>query len=397
MKLSRWRHRARAGWSATQGHPAPELFDAIAAEASRLGRLSNFKPQNLSNTVWAFATQGYPAPALFDAIAAEAAPRLGEFTSQGLANVAWAFATQTHAAPALFDAIAAEAAPRLGEFNEQNLANMAWAFATSEHAAPALFDAVAAEASRAGRLGEFKPQELANMAWAFATQGHPAPTMFGAIATEAAPRVREFNPQGLANLAWAFAVIDVRVPALFEAHAFVRQCEASTEEFSPANIRQLHQWQLWLKLEQRGPEWPLLPPALAEKCHAAFCEREGEPSDLQMQVTKTLRALGMEPREEHRTPSGYTIDAVVTHERLEVAIEVDGPSHFLGRSRTPTGATTIKRRQLRAEGWTLLPVPYWEWDSLNRGGDREAESNKRKEYLSAALSRISPQASRRGG
>jgi len=42
----------------------------------------------------------------------------------------------------------------------------------------------------------------------------------------------------------------------------------------------------------------------------------------------------------------------------EVAIEVDGPPHFCGR--TPTGATALKRRQLRAAGWALLPVPYWE-------------------------------------
>ena len=46
----------------------------------------------------------------------------------------------------------------------------------------------------------------------------------------------------------------------------------------------------------------------------------------------------------------------------EVAVEVDGPSHFFGR--TPTGATALKRRQLRAAGWALLPVPHWEWNAL---------------------------------
>jgi len=60
-----------------------------------------------------------------------------------------------------------------------------------------------------------------------------------------------------------------------------------------------------------------------------------------------------------------------------VAIEVDGPSHFCGR--TPTGATALKRRQLRAAGWALLPVPYWEWNAL---GSSEAA---KQEYLRAAL------------
>ena len=62
---------------------------------------------------------------------------------------------------------------------------------------------------------------------------------------------------------------------------------------------------------------------------------------------------------------------------MEVAIEVDGPSHFCGRA--PTGATALKRRQLRAAGWALLPVPYWEWDALGRNKAAKAE------YLRAAL------------
>ena len=51
-------------------------------------------------------------------------------------------------------------------------------------------------------------------------------------------------------------------------------------------------------------------------------------------------------------------------------------SHFCGR--TPTGRTALKRRQLRAAGWALLPVPYWEWDVLGSKGAKQ-------EYLLAAL------------
>ena len=66
----------------------------------------------------------------------------------------------------------------------------------------------------------------------------------------------------------------------------------------------------------------------------------------------------------------------------EVAIEVDGPSHFCGR--TPTGATALKRRQLRAAGRALLPVPYWEWDAL---GSNVAV---KQQYLRAALQQLLP-------
>jgi hypothetical protein len=296
---------------------------------------------------------------------------------QNLANTAWAFATAGHAAPALLDAIAA-AAVRSGlcDFNPQNLANTAWAFATAGHAAPALLDAIAAEAVRSG-LGDFKPQALANTAWAFATVGHAAPALLDAIAAAAVRSgLRGFNLQNLANMAWAFAVADRIAPVLFDSDAFVQLC-AAERSFLPEDLRQLHQWQLWQK--ERGAAWPPLPPELAQRCRDAFSSEEGVASKLQGDVVASLLALGLAPREEVRTEQGYSLDAVVLHGGREVAIEVDGPSHFCGR--TPTGATALKRRQLRAAGWALLPVPYWEWDAFGRGSN----STAKQEYLRDAL------------
>ena len=63
--------------------------------------LREFKPQELSNTAWAYATADHAAPVLLDALAEEAVQRgLREFTPQGLSNTAWAYATAGHAAPA---------------------------------------------------------------------------------------------------------------------------------------------------------------------------------------------------------------------------------------------------------------------------------------------------------
>ena len=81
-----------------------------------------------------------------------------------------------------------------------------------------------------------------------------------------------------------------------------------------------------------------------------------------------------------RTPQGYSVDAVVLYGGREVAVEVDGPSHFFGQ--IPTGATALKRRQLRAAGWALLPVPYWEWNALGKSPEAK------EAYLLAALLRL---------
>eukprot|EP00964_Phaeocystis_antarctica_P155812 scaffold125150_cov64-Phaeocystis_antarctica.AAC.1 len=357
---------------AKMGRREPALLDAIAKEAAQRG-LREFKPQALANTAWAYATAGHAAPALLDAIAKEAAPRLRDFNPQNLSNTAWAYATAGHAAPALLDAIAREAAPRLRDFTPQALSNTAWAFTTAGHAAPALLDAIATEASLRG-LRDFNEQDLANTAWAYATAGHAAPALLDAIAREASQRgLRDFTPQALAITAWAYAVADCPAPALFGGDAFVQRCAAERGFVSEA-LAQLHQWQLWQ--EERGAAWPPLPPELAERCRAAFCQEEGAPSRLQRDVAASLSALGLAPREEVRTSQGYSLDAVVSHGGREVAVEVDGPWHFLGR--TPTGTTALKRRQLRAAGWALLPVPYWEWNALDSKAAKQ-------EYLRAAL------------
>ena len=354
-------------------HPAPALFDAIALVAPP--RMRDFTPQELANTAWAYATAQHSAPALFDAIAAEAAPRVREFEPQTLWNTAWAYVTLHHAAPALLDAIAAEAARQVREFKPQELTNTAWAYAKAQHAAPALLDAIAAEARR--QVRNFKPQHLANAAWSYATLQHGAPALFDAIAAEAAQRLRDFAPQETSNLAWAYAAADhSSCEVLFGSAAFVAHCKATQAAFMHSSLAQLHQWQLWL--EERGIAWPRLPLPLAERCHAAFLSKaQGEPSNLQRHVVRALKALGLEPREEVLTPQGYSLDAVVRIEGCEVAIEVDGPFHFVGRDHwvgslagVPpvgvhlTGSTALKRRQLRAAGWALVSLPYWEWNKF---------------------------------
>jgi hypothetical protein len=48
----------------------------------------------------------------------------------------------------------------------------------------------------------------------------------------------------------------------------------------------------------------------------------------------------------------------------EWAVEVEGPTHFLGDGRTPSGSTLLKRKQLGQLGYRVAPVPFWEWQAL---------------------------------
>ena len=291
---------------------------------------------------------------------------LGSFNEQDLSATAWAFVTAGHEAPEFFNTISAEAVHRgVGGFNEQALSNTAWAFAKARHEAPALFEAISAEAVNRG-LREFNEQDLSNTAWAFAAAGHEAPALIDDISAEALRRrLGGFDVQHVSNMAWALAVSDTpSAGELFRTTSFTTRCAHFEASFSLEQLRQLHQWSLWR--EERGELWPGLPESLRQACLDAFVEGDGRPSQLQSDVAQEIRSRDAHVEEEYRCKaSGYSIDALVTlNDDSQIAVEVDGPSHFLKRSKQPTGATLLKHRQLRYFGWRLESVPYWEWDHI---------------------------------
>ena len=432
---------------ATQNHDAPELFEALAEQLVR--EREHFHPQGLAITTWALATVNHQASEqLQQAIVHESTRRIDEFNQQGLSNLAWAMCQiGTTPAPQLYDAIARQCLEVLDTFNQQGLANLLWAFAKQSQPADALFHAAIPTVVHAAE--EMTTQSLVSIVWSYAVLGYAPPALFRPFATIAKKRLEELSPQGLSNLAWAFAVADVdgeEVDHLFEDGAFVERVAvvigetgAYSSEGSTAfeHVRQLHQWELWredratsARRAGEGVVWPSLPEEFRMEVAETFARQVGRPSEFQRQVYKILEELGMEPEEEVTSSLGYSLDIVVkpTPEVCSVevsstsdendddnesvphicseqtkageltpvfpgdaspdliAIEVDGPSHFLYKSVRPTGSTIIKRRQLQRAGWRLIPVPYFEWREATRHARTPEEVRiGRRRYMARQL------------
>jgi hypothetical protein len=354
---------ANMAWAfAKLNHESPSLLDAIARSA--VDRIDEFNPQELSNIALGYATLNHEAPALLDAIARSAVDRIDGFNPQGLANIASAFAKLNHEAPALLDCIARSAVKRIDEFNPQEHANMAWAFAKLNHETPALLDCIARSA--VDRIDEFNPQELSNMAWAYATLNHEAPSLLDAIARSSQECIDEFNPQGLANTAWAFAVCNIDAKSCTDSNSFFARTLLAIDPSSISfkQLSQLHQFHLWCK-ENNAADW--FSDELKSRCRDAFVSPKNKTSRFQEHVVASLGSLPevSQVQEEVRTKVGYSLDAFIVYRGDRVGVEIDGPSHFVGRSSTPTGSTVLKHRQLRAlEGWKLISIAYREWDEI---------------------------------
>jgi hypothetical protein len=370
-------HFSNILWSyATAGKSHPKLFSKIGDHILAMKDLSAFKPQELSNLIWAFATAGESHPKLFSKIGDHivAMKDLSSFLPQHFSNILWSCATAGESHPKLFSKFGDHiiAMKDLSGSKPQELSNLLWAYATAGESHPLLFQKLVNVAIL--RCNEFNPQDIANLLWAYATVGIIDKHLFTSFAPAVKLVLRQCNSQNVANVAWAYAVANVNEPLLFNTD-FVAALQAKVNDFSLKDLSQLHQWQLWQDEIKSGIN---LPPALCEKCRQAFISRLPQPSRFQNDVISELSSIGMLPKEEVLTLSGYRLDALVEVKGMKVGIEVDGPTHFVNQE--PTGSTLLKRRQVNnLDGIRIVSVPYWEWDELGKG------HAKKQDYLRSKL------------
>ena len=87
-----------------------------------------------------------------------------------------------------------------------------------------------------------------------------------------------------------------------------------------------------------------------------------------------LTEMGWNHEFEHVTPEGISLD--LADPEAKRAIEVDGPSHYLkdvssNSDYVVNGPTQFKSRLLRAHGWHITHVPFFDWDGKTGSARRE--------------------------
>eukprot|EP00808_Paulinella_micropora_P009467 g9372.t1 len=139
---------------------------------------------------------------------------------------------------------------------------------------------------------------------------------------------------------------------------------------NPLEMRQLHYVHLSLRWEHPSMGFAL-PASLADACKLSLMSEPIESSRLHKEVSSVLRAEGV-PHDNEKMQAH------------KLVIEVDGPTHFvtatLASSRPRYNNITLcKQRLLRAMGWRVVSVPFFEWDAL---GTSERGSYMRRKCAS---------------
>ena len=301
---------------------------------------------------------------------------------RGLATVAWGVA-QLGEGSELLDAIASCVLRRLddlGEFKAQEISNLLYAYATTGHAAPALFDVMAGYLTQSSRLHDFAPRHLTIMAWSFCVAGAFGPTLSGAIADalqwpNAEPSEDALTEMleglGLSHLETENAVLDADSAARLD--SALDASSGSLDELGPREQSQLYQVLLYLQLEDSSSR---LLPVLAQRrdvLRAAYVRHDARPSRSQKDVSRALDELDWKHKYEWVTAEGLSLDLAKPRQRI--AIEYDGPSHYVTGDGGPpriNGTTAFKHRLLEALGWRVIHIPYFEWNEQRTWNDKKA-------------------------
>jgi len=198
--------------------------------------------------------------------------------------------------------------------------------------------------------------------------------------------------QEQANIAWSLTILQETMPpksASLLARIFYESSRTCEKE-GAIQLEHAHQlWQAIFVLQEDTPEAVKDVPAwfrdyLQEIWHVEKT-RKKKSSARHKALSQTLNLMGVAHRNEHDEDIDVAIilknDASWTHESHDgvsndaklVAVEFDGPNHFTrpvieasGKSMTPRalGHTVLKYRLLKKQGWTVVRVPYYEFDKI---------------------------------
>jgi len=382
---------ANTMWAAaTMGLTIP-LHHARQLVEGLVHQVQHAKPQEIANTLWAAATMGL-AIAAQDAqqLVAAVVQQAHHAKPQDFTNTLWAAATMglpIHAEHA--QQLVAAVVQQVHHASPQDLSQTLWAAATLRLPIPA-HDAQQLVAGVVQQAQHAKPLDFANTAIALAKLGLNDADLFDAPTAAARPDLLEqFESQHLCNFCWALGVADQRQLA-DHAVGLARQVgeDSMWRQTSAENWRQLHQAHLWVLAAQPKSQGlaGVLSPVQLQQCEDD--RREQLVKTGQQRRTKFEQSVydcccseqlqqGVlsDCRQEALTEDGaLSVDVLATHTASgrRLAIEADGPTHFLEPGRKLTGETLARNRALAARGYVVVSVPWWEWGEVRSESDRAA-------------------------
>jgi len=202
------------------------------------------------------------------------------------------------------------------------------------------------------------------------------------------------GPQEQANIVWSLTVLgEHHSPSSIELiQRIFHEAAKAFEEHQSIQLEHAHQlWQAYFIIKEESPEAVRYVPEwfshYLEKKWTHEKARGKISSARHRSISQCLHFMGVDHYNEHDEDIDVAIvlkkNALWTHEtqdeneaadNVSVAVEFDGPNHFTREKRDEDGKlqsqpralghSVLKYRLLKKSGWTVVRIPYFEFDKI---------------------------------
>lgn len=226
-------------------------------------KLKWFKPQELSNLLWATAKlkvgeqngddEGFDISPILNQISNLVVQTISEFTPQGISNTCWSLANLSYYHEEVIETLISTIQSRRTEFNAQEMSNILWAFAKLQVKIASLLESMSSYLIQ--NIPVFTEQHIANILWALAKfsddDSGTVSDVIDSIVAQFYPilgnRAQQFNNQELSMIIWALSVLGMECKAKSvikrtdeegktAANALLAVCKLKVNKFSAQQI-----------------------------------------------------------------------------------------------------------------------------------------------------------------
>ncbi|RDD38669.1 FAST kinase domain-containing protein 3, mitochondrial [Trichoplax sp. H2] len=299
----------------------------------------------------------------------------------------------------LFEKISNYVIKNINNMSTYSVSQIARALSSLRYYNKDLADAIGLHLTDKGALYEFSIQSIGDILYVFARWNHlPEPALLRKVISKIEYYIKStpnmIIPPIVTSI-WSLIILDTFPHRAINA-LFNEKIVSEIHSFGTGAIQvQMFQIDLAAKLER--PELQLQGLSHSHRNHflKPLKKFSTKGSVFQHNVQRTLEYLFDGSHyywKEFKTAYGYSVDLAImtdlnnvlqepkvnvlrsknkpTHYK-RIAIEVDGPYHFLHNSTKLIGESKMKHRQLRLLGWTVVQVPYFDWEELNTDDERK--------------------------
>ena len=418
-------------WSLAKAGVTDKVIFSKASQLSCAKGATNYDQRSFLQIAWALATAGHYNRQFFDMLSDKilSARGRGFYTPRTLSSTSWCLAKAQHYRPDVLDHIADHSLVRLHEFNSHDLGNLAYAFGSLNHPRKDLLVAVAERFVSDPQLLTNNLAH-ANIVWScIVADVYPKQLVKYSLSAEALQQVsdRQHSKSHMHMSKTSMQILQLHVAITWEHPElglgdllpWETTRDLLTQSYEAVmNHRQTSVFQrnVWRALEALGGgKQYYLPEALTRSGYIMDAEllltmdnrpvlvprhwyfrtigyirdvllgqhkSGGKGAQLEPQsapiseereenaknLSEILSSMEVTQRRKYiNLASDWHDPAHCAHVARRVAVEADGPEHFAANCNHPLGRTVLKHRQLKAMGWDVISIPYYEWAGLKTG------------------------------